>query len=342
MQGSRSLAAAAVAVAMLLVPASAQATLSVTATGDDGNPVALPPAPGAPLALRQLDGKVIATADAAEGYRWSIRVVGPDQVPVSGGSTCDRVDYSPQQTEYVNYRGNGTYTVGLAFFAQTDATCAQPIKQAAYQYTVGASVAIGQPAGAGLTRQPGSYSTLTHELDFNANPGAITYEIKYAKGGVIGPDGAIQGVSQSAYLNRTTGKIEISAREPGDYVIVARAKNDDYYTAWSAPVRFRLMAPFDLVSVSAVDARGPSFKLRGTVREPTAAGGRVTVAIAKGKHGKKFRTLGKARVNSKGVWTLRFTVRKYGNYRVRYSFAGNATVLKGAAYESVRIKRVLG
>ena len=70
------------------------------------------------------------------------------------------------------------------------------------------------------------------------------------------------------------------------------------------------------------------------MREPTAAGGRVTVAIAKGKNGKKFRTLGKARINSKGVWTLRFTVRKYGAYRMRYSFAGNATVVKGA---SVRV-----
>jgi hypothetical protein len=329
-----------VAVAVLSVPASARAALSVTATGDDGNPAAL--TPGAPLALRQMDVKVIARADAAEGYRWSIRVLGPDQVQASTGSTCNRVDFSPEETEFVNYRGNGTYTIGLAFYAQADTACAQPTKQVTYQYTVGASVAIGQPPGAGLTRQPGSLSLLNHELAFTPNPGAITYEIQYAKGGVVGPDGAIQGVSTPAYLNRTTGKIEISSREPGDYVIVARAKNDDYYTAWSAPVTFKLLAPFDLVSVSAVDARGPSFKLRGTVREPTAAGGRVTVAIAKGKRGKKFRTLGKARVNSKGVLTLRFTVRKYGNYRVRYSFSGNARVLKGAAYESVRIKRVYG
>ena len=33
----------------------------------------------------------------------------------------------------------------------------------------------------------------------------------------------------------------------------------------------------------------------------------MTVAVAKGKNGKRFRTLGKAKVNSKGLFTLRFT-----------------------------------
>ena len=94
--------------------------------------------------------------------------------------------------------------------------------------------------------------------------------------------------------------------------MVARGRNGDYYTPWSAPVTFKLLAPFDMSSVSAIDSRGPSYRLRGTLDEPYAAGGRVTVAIAKGKNGKKFRTLGKAKVNSKGVWTLRFTVRKRG------------------------------
>jgi len=45
----------------------------------------------------------------------------------------------------------------------------------------------------------------------------------------------------------------------------------------------------------------------------------VTVAVAKGKKGKHFRTLGKPKVNSKGVITLRFRL-KLGTYRMRYSF----------------------
>jgi hypothetical protein len=341
MQGRWILAAAVAAMAWLLVPASAGAALSATITGDDGQPMPLNAA--APVTLRNMDPAVVTNQDAAEGYRYTVAVLGPDNVPVASGQTCTRTEYSPENKEFVNYRGNGTYTVIVRFFSDVnDTTCAKAPREVRFAFNLAASVAIGQPPGAGLTRRPGEFSLLKHELDFTPNPGAVTYEIQYAKGGVVGADGAIQGVSQSAYLNRTTGKIEITSRLPGDYVMVARAKNDDYYTAWSPPVSFRLYAPFDMTNVYAVDARGPSFKLRGSVREPTAAGGRVTVSIAKGKHGKKFRRLGKARVNSKGVWTLRFKVRKYGNYRMRYSFSGNATVLKGSAYESVRIKRVLG
>ena len=59
----------------------------------------------------------------------------------------------------------------------------------------------------------------------------------------------------------------------------------------------------------------------------------MTVAAAKGKNGKRFRTLGKAKVNSKGVFKLRFTIRKRGTYRLRYSFAGSATVARGTIYE---------
>ena len=73
--------------------------------------------------------------------------------------------------------------------------------------------------------------------------------------------------------------------------------------------------------------------------EPSA-GGKVTVAVAKGKKGKKFRTLGKAKVNSKGVFKLRFRL-SLGTYRVRYSFAGSSTVAKGTVYEVVKIRRIL-
>ena len=125
-------------------------------------------------------------------------------------------------------------------------------------------------------------------------------------------------------------------------MVVARARNGDYYSPWSAPVTLKLF-----VAVRHVERHGrrrPRTELQAArhAARRVGAGGRVTVAIAKGKKGKRFRTMGKAKVNSKGIWTLRFTVRKYGYYRVRYSFAGTALVPRGAIYEVVRIRRIFG
>jgi hypothetical protein len=341
-QGRRLVGAAVVAAAMVLVPAKAQAAVTVQVTGDDGNPVALNT--GAPVAIRNMDVKVIASVDTAEGARWSIQVVDGSGAAVSSASTCNSTQYLTNDSKYVTFHGNGTYTAVLRFYADaSDTQCSKAPREVRYQFTIGASVALGQPAGPALTRAAGSFSTNTQTLAFTQNPGASTYEIKYAKGGVIGPDGAISGPAGDAYLNRTSGLVElIGLRDPGEYVVVARAKNGDFYTPWSAPVSLRLYSPFDMSSVRAIDDRGPSYKLRGTLTEKWGAGGKVTVALASGKKGKKFRTMGKAKVNSKGQWTLRFTVRKYGYYRVRYSFGGNALVPKAAMYQVVRIRRIFG
>jgi hypothetical protein len=129
---------------------------------------------------------------------------------------------------------------------------------------------------------------------------------------------------------------------PGSYVVVARARAGDFYTAWSAPVTLNAIAPFDFLTREFPDTRGPSYQVRATLREGSAAGSRVTVAIAKGKNGKRFRTLGRAKVNSKGVFKLRFTIRRRGAYRLRYSFGGSATVARGTIHESIRIRRILG
>ena len=91
----------------------------------------------------------------------------------------------------------------------------------------------------------------------------------------------------------------------------------------------QLQRPFDILTGSFTDRRGPSYQLRTTMRDAVLRGSRVTVALAKGKNGKRFRTLGKPKVNSKGQFKVRFTVRKLGWYRVRYSFKGNATVARG-------------
>jgi hypothetical protein len=342
LQGRRLLGAAATAAALIVVPAKAQAAVAVTATGDDGNPVALNAS--APVGMRMMGQKVAATVDTSEGARWTLAVLDPAGAPATYSSPgCYTTRAIANDSRLVVFHGNGTYSAVVSFYADADTSCTKPLKSTTYQFAIGATVAITPPAGPALTRAANSFSTNTQTLGFTTNPGASSYEIKYAKGGVLGPDGAISGPAGDAYFNSGSGLIElIGLRDPGDYVVVARAKNGDYYTPWSAPVHLRLYSPFDMSSVRAIDARGPSYKLRGTLTDKWGAGGKVTVAIAKGKKGKKFRTMGKAKVNSKGQWTLRFTVRKYGYYRVRYSYSGNALVPKGAVYQVVRIRRIFG
>ena len=189
-----------------------------------------------------------------------------------------------------------------------------------------------------LTRQPNSFSTITQQLDFAGNPGATSYEIKYAKGGVVQPDGSLSSPAlKDGFLNRTTGKVElIGAREPGTYTIVARAKLRRLLHAVERAGDVQAdRAVRPLVARVPRLARPELPGARRSSREPSAAGSRVTVAIAKGKKGKKFRTLGKAKVNSKGVFKLRFTRPQAGTYRVRYSFTGNATVARGTVYEVI-------
>jgi len=59
-----------------------------------------------------------------------------------------------------------------------------------------------------------------------------------------------------------------------------------------------------------------------------------------GKKGKKFRTLGKGKVNSKGIVKVRFRLAR-GTYRVRFSYSGGTYVAKGTQYGTMTIRRVI-
>jgi predicted porin len=67
----------------------------------------------------------------------------------------------------------------------------------------------------------------------------------------------------------------------------------------------------------------------------------AVLATVTGDDGKKFRTLGKGKVNSKGTFKVRFHLPR-GTYRIRYSFKGSSTVAKGTVYEVIKITRRLG
>ncbi|HWK25118.1 MAG TPA: hypothetical protein VNS09_01055 [Solirubrobacter sp.] len=328
------LAGAALTVA---VPATAGAAVTATVTGDDGNP--LPLTAGVPAPIRNMDVQATGHVDPADAGSYILHVTGPDGVAASTDSPCWDPRYTNENRRFVDYRGNGAYTFTVSLF--TDRNCATAKSNVTFGWNVGAFVSIAPPAATMFTRGPNSFSTITQQFNFAGNPGAPRYEIKYAKGAAVLPDGSLSSPAlKDGYLDPATGKVAISSSEPGTYTVVARAVKGQYGTLWTPPVTFKLIAPFDISSRSFPDSRGPSYQVRGIVGEKTARG-KVTVAIAKGKKGKKFRTLGKAKINSKGVFKLRFRVTKRGTYRLRYSFKGSANVARGTVYESIRIRRIL-
>jgi hypothetical protein len=330
--GAATLAIAAVA------PGAAEAA-TVTVTGDDGNPVTINPA--APPTIRNMDVEAVTTATvAADGPRYRTQVLGPDGVPVATPSPCLNPSATTTWRSFAAYRGNGVYRVVVQRFSDT--ACARLTRTAEHPYSISASVAIGQPQNWLLSREPNAFGSITHEFAFAPNPGATLYEVRYARGGVIGADGAISGPSQEGFVDTTTNRVPLRFDAPGDWVIVARAKAGDYFTPWSAAVRVRVKGPFDLQSVTFPDRRGPRYSLRGAVRERAAAGRRVTIAIARGSKGGKFRRLGKAKIRRNGTFKLRFTVRRTGRYRLRYTFPGTGLVARGAVIQrGIRISRRL-
>jgi hypothetical protein len=326
-------AAFAVAAAM---PAAAEAA-TVAVTGDDGNPVAINPA--APPTIRNMDVQSTTTVTAADGPRYRTQVIGPDGVPASTPSSCQNPTIINSSRNFVDYRGNGTYRVVVQSFSNS--TCTTLTRTVNFPYTVSASVAMGQPQNWLLSRQPNQFGTNEHQFPFNQNPGATLYEVRYARGGVIGPDGAISGPSSEGFVDRTTSTVPLRFDAPGDWVMVARAKTDDFFTPWSAPVSVRVKGPFDLQGVTFPDSRGPRYRLKGTVRESAAAGTRVRIAIARGRKGGKFRSIGRPKIRRNGTFVLKFTVRRTGRYRLRYVHRDSALVAGGTIVQGIRIRRRL-
>ena len=321
---SGKLALARRAAMVLGAPASAHAAVTGTVTGDDGNPVAL--TAGAPLALRNMDVTAVSHVD---GRRRRLvarpRSLDPDRrrrprpAPRSAGTR------GPSTTTSTSSPTAATAPTRCTIRPLRRPRCAT--REDAGQPARGrsrASVAIGQPAATAAhpparTRSRRSRSSSTSPR----NPGADhATRSSTPRAASCRPTAASRlRRSRTAFLNRATGKVQIiGASEPGDYVVVARAKSGDYYTAWSAPITMnadravRLLRPARSRTRAARATRSAA---RSARRAPAA---RVTVAVAKGKNGKRFRTLGKAKVNSKGVFKLRFTIRKRGTYRLRYSF----------------------
>lgn len=321
-------------VALLAAATSAQAA-TVTVTGDDGNPRQL--IAGQATAIRHLSPSVSVSFPATTG-RFSFAVTAPDGVTVMTPVSCLGV---MQSTRMIGYRGNGTYTVRIVNFGNGDANCSSPLSTEIYTFSINAGVPLPQPSGRFLIRQPDRFTTRTLEMPIGLNPGAFSYEVRYARNARIGSDGAIVGPSQQASVSTSAGQAMLRFTRPGTYTVVARTSGSSggtrFFTPWSAPVRIRTVAPFDFSSITFPDARGPSYQLRGTLRERSIRG-RVAIAIAKGSS-RRWRSLGQARISRRGTISKRFRVDAPGSYRLRYSFRGSSIAAGGRVVQRIRITR---
>jgi hypothetical protein len=320
--------------AAAIAPASAQAA-QITITGDAGSPVALNPA--APTALRNTDTTVTVNKDVGEQ---SLRILTKDPSGAIAGSEDGGYCWSINGVnDYPKYHGNGTYTVAVT--AYSGASCAGTAKLVQAQYTISAGVTMAGLPGRVLTRPPNSSVTTRYELPIGLNPGIGTYEVRYANGAVMAPDGSISGPSTEAFVDTTRSVVSASFDRPGTYTFVAHGSADGYFTPWSAPVQVTAVSPFDFAAVNGLrfpDSRGPRYKLSAHLRERSATG-RVYISYARGSKGGKYRSLGSSRISGAGTISKRFTLRKTGTYRLRFRFKGSATTAAGEIKTKIRITR---
>lgn len=302
--------------------------------GDDGNPIPITPG----LALRNMDADVGFALAPGETYL-NATLVGPDGAQAATPLVCS----SSTSGRNLDYRGNGVYTVVVQAFGRNDFRCATPLAApVTAQVTIQAGILLSAPPRRVLIRQPNSLGTRTINIGVNQNPGATTTELRYARGGVLGGDGAISGPSETGFVDRSTGLASLRLDRPGNWVVVARAQgfssSGEFFSPWSPAVVVRAVAPFDLERVNYPDSRGPSYQLAGKIREESARGS-VRVLIARGARGGRYRSLGRSRIRGNGAFVKRFTQRSPGVYRLRYRFAGSPTVAGGTVTQRVRITR---
>jgi hypothetical protein len=183
---------------------------------------------------------------------------------------------------------------------------------------------------------------LSYVFHVELNPNAGATELRFAAGATIGPDGGLAGAGEQAVVDPGTGQASVTFRRPGLYTFVARATDGlgAFATPWSPPVQVRALAPFDFVSQpSFADARGPSYRLVGNVREASARG-RIRVSIAKGtRRSAKFRRVGTVRIGRNGRFAVRFRLTRRGRYQVRYAYAGSNTIAGGSIVQRIKIER---
>jgi hypothetical protein len=324
--------ATAMVVAMTAL-ASAASAATVMITGADGNPTPL--SPGLVVANISPSLQPGFTPDEA---RYSLYALDASGSLASPEHKCEATAYASPTA--VQYRGNGAYAAVLRTFAAKDTSCTSPLQDERVDFTIAGATAIAAPSPVLLLRQPNADSTTGYDLPVTPVAGAGGYEVRSALGGVTGADGAFTGPSEVAQVSSATGRAAVSFRWPGRYTFIARAYTSyaRAFTPWSRPLSVTVRAPFDVLAYTLrfTDDTGPSFRLEGQVREPSARGN-VSFAAAHGKRG-TYRSLGYARLTPTATFAKRFRLRP-GSYRLRISFRGSATVARGSLVQIVRVGR---
>jgi hypothetical protein len=321
------------AAAAAIVPTAAGA-VTLTVTGDDGNPIGL----GGAINIRNMSPMVVPTAVGASDF-YGFSVTGPNGAVVAVPATCyDANDTPPSRT--VDYVGNGVYTVTLTRYTTNTCGTVSGSPQA-IPFTITASTAITAPATAQLTRKPGSFVTNTVSLPIDLNPGALSTDAFATVNVAPAADGSPLGTPVQLFPSSTTRTVDVSLNKgPGTYYVTARAKgftgsSGQFFSPWAAPAAIRAFAPFDLKSFKWTDSRGPSYRFHATIMEPSTTGS-VNIAIGRGTKG-KYKSYGTVKIR-KHQFSKRFSLKR-GKWRIRFKYKGNATVVGGFEVRRFEITR---
>jgi hypothetical protein len=170
------------------------------------------------VAALLVDGRRVTVAvPSADTKFFQAQVLDGGGGPATPLSSCfDRGDTASLKGS-PSYHGNGTYTVLVRY--ASNASCSAVTREIRFQYGVNAGSAVTPPPGKLLTRRPSSFVITTFPLGVRLNPGAISYEIRYARNGVVQPDGSLGGTPKSAFVDTTSGLANFSFAKPGRYVI---------------------------------------------------------------------------------------------------------------------------
>ena len=333
MRSLRNLAAA--ALAALLLPASAGAA-TVTVTSDAGQPAQL--TEGSPLQIRHM-APVVAPSFSASDKRYTLVITGPDGKSAGVDAVCTSADGGVPQD--VVYAGNGAYAVKLVTYENVDDIyCEGAATTQNFSFVIAASVTLTGPASPLLYRDPGGGSkdfTFTYDI----NPGAGSYGFAWAYDATFGANGAIVGdYAKDDHGERGAGLIDgkiddLRFPRAGNVSVVAAASAGNGTSPYSAPVRLKLIGPFDWSeSPGFTGGRGRTHVIGARVFEPGVIGQKVSVLLA--KRSGKFKPFVSKTISS--TRKLSFKVKKpRGKYRLKYVFAGAEFVAPGAWTQRLKI-----
>lgn len=319
----------------LALPAAAGAA-TATITNDVGKPTPL----SAPTKIRNMSPIFGLAFDPSE-KRYAVSITGPAGTVAAPVTACTATSlYDPKR---ISYLGNGTYTAAVTTTTDAgDVDCASG-QTSTFQFEIAALAAIAKPTGKLLTRRPGSTSLIGYGFPVGHNPGSEFTEVRYARGVRPQADGSLPGTPPGGLFPVEQPKASLGFGVAGRYAIIVRPRVGQEVGPWSAPVYVTVLAPFDFAREPVfTDARGPVYKIRGTVREKAANGRKITISLARGAKGGKFTRLRTVTINqATGRFAFKLSARKRGRYRLRYAFGGTKRVAKGTVTQRIRIKRVV-